>query len=142
MMRILFAIPHYYTAEGGGRHGSEGGDAERRARATRLCLAALQQTFSESRGLSDGRGGVSLHAANPNLRATITIALCTTGDKLGPLPDETPIELGDLSAEELARLTVDVLWPPTQEECVARARELMARAYEEVVGQKQNPEGA
>src|SRR5438270_5716020 len=80
MMRILFAIPHYYTAEGGGRHGSEGGDAERRARATRLCLAALQQTFSESQGLSDGRGGVRLHAANPNLRATITIALCTTGD--------------------------------------------------------------
>ena len=80
MMRILFAIPHYYTAEGGGRHGSEGGDAERRVRATRLCLAALQQTFSESQGLSDGRGGVRLHAANPNLRATITIALCTTGD--------------------------------------------------------------
>ena len=63
-------------------------------------------------------------------------------DELGPLPDEPPVELGDLSAEELARLTVDVLWPPTQEECVARARELMARAYEEVVGQKQNPEGA
>ena len=80
MMRILFAIPHYYTAEGGGRHGSEGGDAERRVRATRLCLAALQQTFSESQGLSDGRGGVRLHAANPDLRATITIALCTTGD--------------------------------------------------------------
>src|SRR5436305_7827772 len=79
MMRILFAIPHYYTAEGGGRHGSEGGDAERRARATRLCLAALQQTFSESQGLSDGRGGVRIHTANPDLRATITIALCTTG---------------------------------------------------------------
>src|ERR1051325_8178754 len=79
-MRILFAIPHYYTTEGGGRHGSEGGDPERRARATRLCLAALQQPFSESRGLSDGRGGVRLHAANPDLRATITIALCTTGD--------------------------------------------------------------
>ena len=80
MMRILFAIPHYYTAEGGGRHGSEGGDSAARARATRLCLAALQQTFSESQGLSDGRGGVRLHAANPDLRATITIALCTTGD--------------------------------------------------------------
>jgi hypothetical protein len=66
----------------------------------------------------------------------------TFADELGPLPDETPVELGDLSAEELARLTVDVLWPPTQEEYVARARELMARAYEEVVGQKQNPEGA
>src|ERR1051326_2310247 len=79
-MRILFAIPHYYTTEGGGRHGSEGGNPERRARAARLCLAALQQTFSESQGLSDGRGGVRLHAANPDLRATITIALCTTGD--------------------------------------------------------------
>jgi len=53
-----------------------------------------------------------------------------------------PVELADLSAEELARLTVDVLRPPTQEEREARARELMARAYEEVVGQKQNPEGA
>ena len=63
-------------------------------------------------------------------------------DELGLLADEPPVELGDLSAEELARLTVDVLWPPTQEERVARARELMARAYEEVVGQKQNPEGA
>src|SRR5438270_13480224 len=85
MMRILFAIPHYYTAEGGGRHGSEGGDAERRVRATRLCLAALQQTFSEAAGLFDGRGGVGLHAAQPNLRATITMTLCTTRDS-PPLP--------------------------------------------------------
>jgi hypothetical protein len=79
-MRILFAIPHYYTAQGSGLHGSEGGNAEQRARATRLCLASLQQTFSESQGLTDGRGGVRLHPANPELRATITIALCTTGD--------------------------------------------------------------
>ena len=79
-MRILFAIPHYYTARGDGRHGSEGGDAEKRARATRWCLAALQQTFSESQGLTDGRGGVRIHAANSDLRATITIALCTSGD--------------------------------------------------------------
>jgi hypothetical protein len=50
------------------------------ARAVRLCLAGLQQTFSESQGLTDGRGGVRLHAANSDLRATITIALCTTGD--------------------------------------------------------------
>src|SRR5207248_6445165 len=85
LMRILFAIPHYYTVQGSGRHGSEGGDAERRARATRLCLAALQQTFSESQGLSDGRGGVRIHTANPDLRATITIALCTTsGSHLVP----------------------------------------------------------
>jgi hypothetical protein len=62
--------------------------------------------------------------------------------ELGPLPDKPLVELADLSPEELARFTVDVLWPPTQEECVVRARELMARAYDEVVGQKQNPEGA
>jgi hypothetical protein len=47
-----------------------------------------------------------------------------------------------LSPEALAAFTVDFLWPPTQEEREARARELMALAYEEVVGQKQNPEGA
>ena len=62
--------------------------------------------------------------------------------ELGPLPDKPPVELGDLSPEELARFTVDVLWPPSEEERVARTRELLARAYEEVVGQKQNPEGA
>ena len=79
-MRILFAIPHYFSAQGGGGYGSESGTAEERARATRLCLAGLQQTLSESQGLTDGRGGVRLHAANPALRATITIALCTTGN--------------------------------------------------------------
>jgi hypothetical protein len=81
LMRILFAIPHYFITDGTGLHGSDGGSAERRARATRLCLAALQQNFSESQGLTDGRGGVRIHSANPNLAATITIALCTTGDR-------------------------------------------------------------
>jgi hypothetical protein len=91
LMRILFAIPHYFAAEGGGGHGSESGNAEQRARATRLCLAGLQQTFSESQGLTDGRGGVRLHAANTDLRATITIALCTTGDShLVPYLDGCP----------------------------------------------------
>ena len=94
--------------------------------------------------LSERLRAVLRHRAETR-REALTRLHETFADELGPLPDETPIELGDLSAEELARLTVDVLWPPTQdtqEECVARARELMARAYEEVVGQKQNPEGA
>jgi hypothetical protein len=48
-----------------------------------------------------------------------------------------PTELAELSAEELAELTVNVLWPPSppsQEEREARARESMARIYAEVVG--------
>ncbi len=91
--------------------------------------------------LSERLRAVLRHRAETR-REALTRLHETFADELGPLPDEPPVELGDLSAEELARLTVDVLWPPTQEECVARARELMARAYEEVVGQKQNPEGA
>src|SRR5439155_1138799 len=80
-MRILFAIPHYFTRDGTGAHGSEGGSAEARARAIRLCLASLQQHFAESQALTNGRGGVRIHSANPGLSATITIALCTTGDR-------------------------------------------------------------
>ena len=79
-MRILFAIPHYFTKDGAGAHGSESGDAEARARAARLCLASLQQNFAESQGLIDGRDGVRIHPASRDLSASITIALCTTGD--------------------------------------------------------------
>ena len=80
LMRILFAIPHYFSARGTSAHGSEGGVAEVRARAIRLCLAGLQQTFAESQALIDGCGGVRIHPANPSFSASITIALCTTGD--------------------------------------------------------------
>ena len=57
-------------------------------------------------------------------------------EELGPAPEDLPVELGDLSREELARFTVDVLWPPSQEERQARARQLMAQAYDEVCGDK------
>src|SRR3954447_2841398 len=80
LMPILFTIPHHFTRNGTGAHGSEGGLAEIRARAIRLCLASLQQNFAESQALTDGRGGIHIHSANPGLSATITIALCTTGD--------------------------------------------------------------
>jgi hypothetical protein len=79
-MRILFAIPHYFARDGAGAHGSDGGSTERRAQIIRSCLAGLQQTFTDSQGLLDGRGGLRVHPANPELSATITIALCTTGD--------------------------------------------------------------
>ena len=75
--------------------------------------------------LSERLRAVLRHRAETR-REALTRLHETFADELGPLPDEPPVELGDLSAEELARLTVDVLWPPTQEECVARARELMS----------------
>jgi hypothetical protein len=53
----------------------------------------------------------------------------TFPEALGPLPDETPVELGDLSAEQLASLTVDMLWPPSQEERQERARRHLADVF-------------
>ncbi len=78
-MRILFAIPHYFSQSLAGHYGSERSAPEARALATRLCLAALRQNFSEAQGLIDGLQS-QIRAANPDLSATITIALCTTGD--------------------------------------------------------------
>src|SRR6266568_2011676 len=78
-MRILFAIPHYFAQSPAGDYGAERTAPEARALAIRLCLAALRQNFSEAQGLIDGFHN-QIHAANPDLSATITIALCTTGD--------------------------------------------------------------
>src|SRR5438045_2366625 len=78
-MRILFAIPHYFAATGGSVHGSEDSQPEVRAQATRACLASLSQCLSEAQALIDGRDR-RIHPANPELAASLTIALCTTGD--------------------------------------------------------------
>jgi hypothetical protein len=78
-MRILFAIPHYFAPNRAGHYGSEQSAPEARAAATRLCLASLRQNFSPAQALIDGRRH-EFHPANPLLSATISIALCTTGD--------------------------------------------------------------
>jgi len=78
-MRILFAIPHYFAPNPAGHYGAERSPPEARALATRLCLSSLRLNFSGAQGLLDGLQG-KLHAANEDLSATITIALCTTGD--------------------------------------------------------------
>ncbi len=78
-MRILFAIPHYYGQTDAGKYGSEETAPEVRAAATRLCLNSLWQNFSTAQALIDGRRQ-SFHPANQLLSASITIALCTTGD--------------------------------------------------------------
>ncbi len=78
-MRILFAIPHYFAPTAAGEYGSERSAREARALVTRQCLASLRQTFSEAQAIADGRQQ-NFHAANPALSASVTIALCTTGD--------------------------------------------------------------
>ena len=66
----------------------------------------------------------------------------TFAGEFGPLPDEPPVELGDLSPEELARLTVDVLWPPSAEERRMRAQRLFDQTFAEVTGEKARADGA
>ena len=78
-MRILFAIPHFFGPTLGRNYGCERSTPEERAWAVRLCIASLRQHFSEAQGLIDGLRN-EICAANPDLSATITIALCTTGD--------------------------------------------------------------
>jgi hypothetical protein len=53
------------------------------------------------------------------------------GDAWGP-PDDGPpfaVDLEDLSPDELALLTVDVLWPPSKEERERRAAELFEKVF-------------
>jgi hypothetical protein len=75
----MFAIPHYFAQTAGGSYGSERTAPEARALATRACLSSLRQNFSPAQALADGLRN-RFHPANAHLSATITIALCTTGD--------------------------------------------------------------
>jgi hypothetical protein len=78
-MRILFAIPHYFAPAADGNYGSERSVAQARAQVVRHCLTSLWQTFSQAQSLLDGRRR-AFHPANPLWSASVTIALCTTGD--------------------------------------------------------------
>lgn len=78
-MRILFAIPHYFAHAAAANYGSERTAPEVRARITRRCVASLWQNFSEAQSLVDGFRQ-DFVPANPRLSASITVALCTTGD--------------------------------------------------------------
>jgi hypothetical protein len=55
-------------------------------------------------------------------------------DELGPLPEELPVELVDLSPQALARLTVDLLWPPSQEERRMQVQRRLDQTFAEVTG--------
>jgi hypothetical protein len=79
-MRFLFAIPHYYAPTAAAHYGSERSAPELRAVVLRACIASLWQHFSEAQALTDGYHQ-HLRPANPRLAATITVVLCTTGDR-------------------------------------------------------------
>ena len=81
--------------------------------------------------LSD-RLTAELRRRDASRREALTRLHETFADELGPLPDEPPVELGDLSPEALARLVVDVLWPPSQDEREARAQKLLDTVFAEV----------
>lgn len=78
-MRILFAIPHYFTHADQPNYGSERTWPETRARVVRTCIASLWQTFSQGQALTDGRNK-RFRPANPRLAAEIAVVLCTTGE--------------------------------------------------------------
>src|SRR5205823_6251227 len=63
LMRILFAIPHYFDPNPAGHYGAERSPPEARALTTRLCLSSLRLNFSGAQGLLDGLLG-KLHTAN------------------------------------------------------------------------------
>src|ERR1044071_7570612 len=78
-MRILFAIPHYFAPAPNGNYGSERTAAEARGRVLRPWIARPLQDFSAAQSLADGFRQ-DFVPANPRLSASITVALCTTGD--------------------------------------------------------------
>ncbi len=76
-MRILFVIPHYYAAEGGG-HASQRSDPRPRLGALRACLSALHIHFGASQGLIHiaGRRLVPANAC----RSGIEVDILTDGE--------------------------------------------------------------
>jgi hypothetical protein len=79
-MRVLFAIPHYYDAEGGGFYGSLGTDGNRRAAAVVATIAGLYQAFDRRQGLLDGRQR-RVHITNTADPIELSVAVCTTRGK-------------------------------------------------------------
>src|SRR5262245_4913219 len=91
VMRLLFAIPHYFDASGGGEHGSLGGDPSRRIVAFANCLATLRQQFGRPQCTID----IVRRTTFPTNKATaiqLDVIVCTTGDK--HLLDRLPLGAG------------------------------------------------
>lgn len=75
-MRILFTIPHYYNASGGGAYGSLKPDPKPRRNALASAVHALHCTFGEQQGLM----GRPIVPGNSSQAAAIEVVVCTVGD--------------------------------------------------------------
>lgn len=91
-MRILATIPHFYKADGGGKHGSQQRDPRPRLLAIAQCITALHQLFGTSQRF------IQIHQrqaipANTDPESSIDIVVCTTGNQhlLNDLPIATTL---------------------------------------------------
>jgi hypothetical protein len=83
-MRILAAIPHYYSRSAakspdGRAHGSVGPHAGSRVAALRACVASLHQLFGPAQHMIDQATRVALRA-NTRTVGEVDIVVCTAGD--------------------------------------------------------------
>jgi hypothetical protein len=74
-MRILFTIPHYYNASGGGAYGSLKADPKPRRGALATAVMGLHCTFGERQGLM----AQPVVPGNAFQAAAIEVVICTTG---------------------------------------------------------------
>ncbi len=81
-MRILVAIPHYYTkansSPDGRVHGSVGQGAQTRLIALSACIASLHQLYGPSQYIID-QATRTAPPANGRVAGRVDIAICTTG---------------------------------------------------------------
>jgi len=76
-MRILFAIAHYFNAQGDRRYGSVSPNPQARIQALSACIASILQTFGvEQRVLSIAQRAAL--PANQSARHDVRIIVCTT----------------------------------------------------------------
>jgi hypothetical protein len=83
-MRILAAIPHYYSRSAalspdGRAHGSVGPHADSRVAALRACLASLHQLYGPAQHMIDQATRVAL-LANSRTVGKVEVVVCTAGD--------------------------------------------------------------
>jgi len=108
-MRLLIVIPHYFRRRASGdeaRHGSEFGDAKRRAHALAACIHAVHQHWGARQCMMQIAARRTCDA-NSDMRGEVHVVICTTGNEhvLNELPvdrnlyqhfptDITPTHLG------------------------------------------------
>jgi len=86
-VKVLFTIPHFYDRNGGGKYGSTGPAADRRAKALADCILGLRQSLGANQAFLyclhqqvPGKGNGRLMAVNDAKASVLDIAVCTTGD--------------------------------------------------------------